>query len=75
MVVIGEALIFLGSGADLRDIIFGDHAVAEGLQKLKKVFEVDDFSLGDGLAGDVVEIVVDDFGDEIDDSLNFLAGR
>ena len=36
---------------------------------------MDDFSLGDRLAGNVVEIVVDDFGDEIDDSLNFLTGR
>lgn len=32
-----------------------------------------DFTVGDGFAGDVVEVVFDDFGDEIDDALYLLA--
>ena len=33
------------------------------------------FAIGDGLPRDMVEIVVDDFGNEVDDTLYFLASR
>lgn len=51
----------------------GNDTVAEGLQKLQEIFEVSDFAVGDGFAGNVIEVVFDDFGDEVDDALYFLS--
>ena len=71
--VIAETLVVFG--CRLNGQFICDHAVAEGLQQLQEVFEVSDFATGDGFATDVVEVIFDDFGDEVDDSLYFLAGR
>ena len=36
---------------------------------------MNDFTTSDGLTRDVVEVIVDDFGDEVDDTLYFLSSR
>lgn len=72
MVVIGEALVIFWSRLDF-DAIFGNHAVAEGFEQLQKIFEVSGFAVGNRLARDVVEVVFDEFADEVDDSLNLLS--
>ena len=73
VVIIGEALVVFGSRLDL-NLLLGDHAVAEGLEELEEVFEVRGFAVGDGLPRNVVEVVFDEFGDEVDDTLDLLAG-
>lgn len=41
---------------------------------MEEVFEMGDPSVGDGFPRDMVEVVLDDFCDEVDDSLYLLAG-
>ena len=72
MVIVSETLVFLGSRLYFTHHIFGKHAVTESLQKLEKVFEMNSFPIGDCLTWDVIEVIVDDFGDKINDPLYFL---
>ena len=46
VIVIGKALVLFRSRFDLAHHVPGNHAVAEGFKKLKKIFEVNHLSIG-----------------------------
>lgn len=73
MIIIGHTLIVFRRRFNLEIVLSQHHTATQRLKQLQKVFEMYNFALSNCLSRNMVQIIFNKFGNQIDNTLNFFS--